>query len=182
MYHHQLQPYYSWCSIERKKNQGKAACKISCIIFFQQKECYLIIETDQLRSWKTRFSYSQCPNQEIQGSLVYGQYRQFSSSHRTTEWFGLKGTLKIISLHPPCHEQEHFTLGLAAQSPIQSDLEHCQGGGSHSFPGQSGPGPHHPHGEEFLPSNLNLPTFSLQPFPLVLLLHAPAKSPSPSFL
>jgi len=34
----------------------------------------------------------------------------------------------------------------------------------------------------FLISNLNLPSFSLEPFPLVLSLHALVKSPSPSFL
>jgi len=34
----------------------------------------------------------------------------------------------------------------------------------------------------FLISHLNLPSFSLQPFPLVLSLHTLVKSPSPSFL
>jgi len=34
----------------------------------------------------------------------------------------------------------------------------------------------------FLISKLNLPSFSLQPFPLVLSLHTLVKSPSPSFL
>jgi len=34
----------------------------------------------------------------------------------------------------------------------------------------------------FLISNLNLLSFSLEPFPLVLSLHALVKSPSPSFL
>jgi len=34
----------------------------------------------------------------------------------------------------------------------------------------------------FLVSNLNLPSFSLQPFPLVLSVHTLVKSPSPSFL
>jgi len=34
----------------------------------------------------------------------------------------------------------------------------------------------------FLISNLNLPSFILQPFPLVLSLHTLVKSPSPSFL
>jgi len=33
----------------------------------------------------------------------------------------------------------------------------------------------------FLISNLNLPSFNLQPFPLVLSLHTLVKSPSPSF-
>jgi len=34
----------------------------------------------------------------------------------------------------------------------------------------------------FLISHLNLPSFSLKPFPLVLSLHTLVKSPSPSFL
>jgi len=34
----------------------------------------------------------------------------------------------------------------------------------------------------FLVSNLNLPSFRLEPFPLVLSLHTLVKSPSPSFL
>jgi len=34
----------------------------------------------------------------------------------------------------------------------------------------------------FLISHLNVPSFSLQPFPLVLSLHTLVKSPSPSFL
>jgi len=34
----------------------------------------------------------------------------------------------------------------------------------------------------FLISHLNLPSFSLEPFPLVLSLHTLVKSPSPSFL
>jgi len=38
-------------------------------------------------------------------------------------------------------------------------------------------------GKNFFPiSNLNLPSFSLEPFPLVLSLHTLVESPSPSFL
>jgi len=72
--------------------------------------------------------------------------------HRIIEWFGLEGTLKIIWFQPPCHEQGHLPPDQAAQSSIQPGLEHCQGGGSHSFSGQPGPVFHHPHGEEFLPN------------------------------
>jgi len=53
----------------------------------------------------------------------------------------------------PCHEQGHLPLGLVAQSSIQPGLEHCQGGGSHSFSGQPVVVFHHPHGED-MPSNL----------------------------
>jgi len=67
------------------------------------------------------------------------------------EWFGLEGTLKIISFQPPCYGHGPLPPAQGAQSPVQPGLEPCQGGGSHSFSGQPGPGPHHPHREEFLP-------------------------------
>ena len=34
------------------------------------------------------------------------------------EWFGLEGTLKIISFQPPCHGQGHPHLDEVAQSPV----------------------------------------------------------------
>ena len=72
--------------------------------------------------------------------------KHFSWPHYTekTEWFELEETLKIILFHPLPPAQ-------AAPSPVLPGLEHCQGGGSHSFSGQPGPGPHHPQSEEFLP-------------------------------
>jgi len=54
------------------------------------------------------------------------------------EWFGLEGTLKIISFQPPCHGQGHLPVDQVAQSPVQPGLEHCQGGGSHSSSAQQG--------------------------------------------
>jgi len=75
-----------------------------------------------------------------------------STIHRITEWFGLAGTLKITQFQPPCHEQGPLPPAQGAQSSILPGLEPCQGGGSHSFSGQPGPGPHHPHGEGFLPN------------------------------
>jgi len=49
--------------------------------------------------------------------------------------------------------------------------------------GQPVPGPHHLQSKEFLLIfNLNLPSFSLKPLPLVLSLHALVKSPSPALL
>jgi len=52
------------------------------------------------------------------------------------EWFGLKGTLKIIWFQFLCHGQGHLPPAQLAQSSIQPGLEHCQGGGSHSFSGE----------------------------------------------
>ena len=69
-------------------------------------------------------------------------------SPRIIAWFGLEGTLKIIWFQPPCQEQGHLPPAQGAQSSIHPGLEPCQGGGSHSFSGQPGPGPHHPPGEE----------------------------------
>jgi len=65
---------------------------------------------------------------------------------------GLEGTLQIIQLQPPCREQGHLPPDQVAESPVQPGLEHCQGGGSHSFSGQPVPVPHHPHGKEFHPN------------------------------
>jgi len=72
--------------------------------------------------------------------------------HRIMEWFGLEGASKTIWFQPPCHRQGHLPPDQSAEGPIQPGLEHCQGGGSHSFSGQPGPGPHHPHCIEFLPN------------------------------
>ena len=37
--------------------------------------------------------------------------------HRIIEWFGLKGTLKIICFQPPCHEQGHLPLDRLLKAP-----------------------------------------------------------------
>ena len=109
-------------------------------------------------------------------SLGWERLTQDHWDHRIIEGFGLEGTFKIIWFQPPCHEQGHLPLDQVAQSSIQPGLEHCQGGSSHSFSGQR---------VQcfttlmvknfFLISNLNLPSFSLQPFPLVLSLHTLVK-------
>ena len=60
--------------------------------------------------------------------------------HRITEWLGLEGTSRIMKLQPPCRKQGHKPLCLildqAAQGAIQPGLEHFQGWGIHSQPGQ----------------------------------------------
>jgi len=73
-------------------------------------------------------------------------HRIMESQNKIIEWFGLEGTLNL-----PYHGQGHLPPDHIAQSPVQLGLEPCQGGGSHSFSGQPGPGPHHPQGREFLP-------------------------------
>ena len=91
--------------------------------------------------------------------IIAGPFQLRYSIHRIIEWFGLEGTLKIIWFQPPCHGQGHLPLDQVAQSPIQPGLEHCQGWGSHNFPGQPVPMPHHPHSEELLPYIKSKSTF-----------------------
>jgi len=50
------------------------------------------------------------------------------SNHRIIEWLGLEGVSRIIKLQPP-----YLMLGQAAQGPIQPDLEHFQGRGTHNL-------------------------------------------------
>jgi len=44
-------------------------------------------------------------------------------NHRIIEWFGLEGTLKLIWLHLPCHQQGRLPPVQGAQSSIQPGLE-----------------------------------------------------------
>jgi len=60
--------------------------------------------------------------------------------------------LKDHLVPPPLPWQGYLPLDQVVQSPIQPGLEHCQGGGSHSFSGQPVPVPHDPQGKEFLPN------------------------------
>jgi len=90
-----------------------------------------------------------------------------------------EGTTRIIKFQPPCHRQGcqplYHVLGQIAQGPIQSGLKHLQVWGIHKLSGQPVPAPHHlPSGGEkrekknfSLTSNLNLPSCSLRPFPLI---------------
>jgi len=84
------------------------------------------------------------------------------------KWFRLEGSFKISWFQFPCHGQGCHPLGQAAQVPIQPSLEHLQGWGTHSS-GQQCQGLTILRIKSFFPtSNLNLPSFSLQSFPLAL--------------
>ena len=92
-------------------------------------------------------------------------------------------TLKITWFQPPCRGQGHLPLDQVVQSPVQPGLEHCQGGASTASLGNLCPCLITlTVKNSFLISNLNLPSFSLKPLPLVLSLHALVKIPSPAFL
>jgi len=98
------------------------------------------------------------------------------------EWVGLEGTLQTIWFQPPCSEQGHLPPAQGAQSSIQPDLKHCRGGAATAPLGSLGQCFATLMGKNFcLISNLNLPSFSLEPFPLVPSLHTLVQSPSPPF-
>ena len=89
------------------------------------------------------------------------------------EPFELEGPLKtILSNSPPLNRDTHSSI--SAQSPVQPDLGCLQGWGTttslynlcHCLTTLYGK-------NFFLISNLNLPSFSLKPFPLVLS-HSPS--------
>ena len=76
--------------------------------------------------------------------------------------------LKDHPVPPPALGRDPLPPAQGAPSPVQPGLEPCQGGGSHSFSGQSGQGLTTLMGKDFfLTSNLNLPSFSLKPSPSV---------------
>ena len=100
---------------------------------------------------------------------VYLHYRLNSSwaitesSNRIIEYFGSEGTFRAHLAQLPYNEQGHLQLDQVAQSPIQPDLECCQGWGIYHLSGQSVPVFHHPRCKNFfLISSLNLPSFSLK--------------------
>ena len=73
--------------------------------------------------------------------------------------------------HRQGHQTPHLILGQAAQGPIQPGLEHLQRRGIHNLSGQLFQRLTTLLVKNFpLTSNLNLPSFNLKPFPLVLLL------------
>jgi len=47
---------------------------------------------------------------------------QFEDAYRIIDWFGLEGTLKVITVRSPCHGQGHLLLDQGAQSPMQPGL------------------------------------------------------------
>jgi len=96
----------------------------------------------------------------------------------------LEGTFRGHLAQPPCSEQGHLQLDQVAQSPIKPDLECFQGWGTSHLSGQPGCQAFTTLIAKnlFLIPSLTLSSFSLKPSPLVLLLLALLKSPSPAFL
>jgi len=84
-------------------------------------------------------------------SLIVGFLFSLLHNHRIIEWFGFGTNLTDHLVPPPWHGQGHLPPDPVAQCPVQPGLEHCQGGGTHSFSGQPVPAPHHPQSEELPP-------------------------------
>ena len=94
----------------------------------------------------------------------------------------LEETFKVLLVQPPCREQGHLQLDQVAQTPIQLDLGCLQGHGIHHLSGHSSSASSLLLKNSFIISSLNLPSFSLKSFPLVLSQQTPLKSLCPSFL
>ena len=100
-----------------------------------------------------------------------------SENHRIMEWVRLEGTLKLIWFQPPCHQQGHLPPA-QLRAPSNLALSPAREGAATASLGNLGQGLTTLMGKNFfLISNLNLPSFSLQPFPLVLSLHTLCKAP-----
>jgi len=108
------------------------------------------------------------------GYLIIESYQRMAS---------VGGDLKAHTVPTPLLWAGFLPSDQAARGPIQPDLEYLYGWGIHSLSGQPMPGPHYSLSKEFfLMFSLNLPSFSLKPFPLVLLLSDRVKSQFPSYL
>jgi len=97
----------------------------------------------------------------------------------------MEGTVKVIWVQPPCPGQGHLPPDQARflRAPSNLALNTVREGEGTASLGNLGQGLTTLIGKNFfLTSNLNVPSFSLEPFPLVLSLHTLVKSPSPSFL
>jgi len=93
---------------------------------------------------------------------------------------GWKGPYRVPT---PCHGQGPLPPAQGAPSPVQPGLEPCQGRTATASLGSLGQGLTSLMVKNFyLIPNLNLPSFTLNPSPLVLSLHALVKSPSPAQL
>ena len=102
--------------------------------------------------------------------------------YRIIEWFVLEGTFKSALVQPPCRKQGYLQLDQVAYNPVHPDLECSQARGICHLSEQPLPVFYHPRHKKIILSTLILPSFSLKPLSLVLLLQAALKRLSPSFL
>ena len=107
---------------------------------------------------------------------------------RIIEWLGLEGILNIIQLHPFTFLSRAATHQISLPSAPSNLTLNLELWYTHSFSGQLVLMPHFPrgkflHSKSFIRiSNLNVPSFTLKLFLLVLSLADHLKSPSQTFL
>ena len=115
-------------------------------------------------------------------SLPRTLFKKINESYRIIAWFGLEGALKIILFHPAI-SRDIFPQPRVLRAPSSLASSPTREGAATASPGNLGQGFTTLMGKNFFPIfNLNLPSVSLEPFPLVLSLHTLVTSPSPSFL
>ena len=90
-------------------------------------------------------------------------------NHRIVERFGLEGTLQITQSHSPAMDRDPFHQPRLLQAPSNPALSTAREGAATTSLGNLGQGLTTLIIKDFfLIPNLNLPTFSLKPSPLVL--------------
>ena len=116
------------------------------------------------------------------GKLSFSEGGKFSSSkemkgnHRVTESFEKEGTLTCHLIQLPSHEQGHLQLSQVLRAPSSLTLGVFKGGAPTTSLGNLCQCLTSLIVKNFFPmSNLNLPSFSVKPFPLVLSQLDPAK-------
>ena len=101
--------------------------------------------------------------------------------HRLMDWFGLGGTLEIIWSQPPARSRDISHQPRVLRAPSNLALSPAREGAATVSLGSLGQGLTTLLGKNFFPiSDLNLPSVSSEPFPLVPSLHPLGKSPSPN--
>jgi len=97
-------------------------------------------------------------------------------NHRTIKWFGLEGTLKITWFQPPAMGRDTFHQTRLLRAPSNPALNTAREGAATASVGNLFQCFTTLMVKNFfLISNLDLPSFSLEPFPLVLSLHTLVK-------
>jgi len=110
----------------------------------------------------------------------HGPTRSVQANHRIMEWFGLEGTLKLLWFQPPAMSRDVSHQPRVLRAPSNLALSTAREGAATASLGSVGQGLTTLRGKNFfLISHLNLPSFHLQLFPLVLSLHTLVRSPSP---
>lgn len=98
----------------------------------------------QLAGYKKAQQFASTKKSRVGRELCKNSFLRVRCSQRNTECFGVRETLKITSIQPPCCGQGYQPADQAARGPVQPPLEYLQEWDIHSFCGQPVPGPHFP--------------------------------------